>query len=282
MRASHRAEDVVGALDVGHPIADRFAGGVFQGGGASRHRLDGGAQQAHSEDVEGLTAHVFGAHVDDALQAEARTHGGGGHAVLTSPGFGNDPLFAHAQGQQRLAKGVVDLVGAGVVEVLALEPDAGAALGAAVVLAEALGFIEGAGPAHVIAQKRVEAIGESLVLPSFSGGRFQLSQGWHQGFRNVLTAKTAEAAQAIGACGFIQGRGVGQRAGHRRNQAAGSLGSRWGQGRPAIGLKDLDATPLTAAAVGAGVSQVQAHFRARFLAMGIAEAHLQHLHIEWW
>ena len=43
--------------------------------------------------------------------------------VLSGAGLGDDPPLAHPLGQQRLPEGVVDLVGPGVVEVLALEID---------------------------------------------------------------------------------------------------------------------------------------------------------------
>ncbi len=199
MGTRHRTEDVVGALHVGHPVADRFAGGVLEGGGAGGDGAHRCPQQAHAEYVEGLTAHVLGAHVDDALQPEAGADGGGGHAVLTGTGFGNDPLFAHAQGQQRLPEGVVDLVGAGVVEVFALQPDARAALGPAVVLREPLGFIEGIGPPHIGAQQVVEPVGEGRIGPGLSRGLLQLRQGGNQGFRHVLAAELAVATQAVGA-----------------------------------------------------------------------------------
>ena len=47
--------------------------------------------------------------------------GGGGHAVLAGAGLGDEAGLAHPLGEQRLAEHVVDLVRAGVVEVLALE-----------------------------------------------------------------------------------------------------------------------------------------------------------------
>ena len=58
------------------------------------------AQQAHAEDVELLASHVLGAHVDDAFEAEQRADGGGGDAVLSGAGFGDDALLAHALDQQ--------------------------------------------------------------------------------------------------------------------------------------------------------------------------------------
>ena len=47
--------------------------------------------------------------------------------MLARAGLGDDARLAHALGEQRLAEHVVDLVGAGVAEVLALEVDARAA-----------------------------------------------------------------------------------------------------------------------------------------------------------
>jgi hypothetical protein len=49
-------------------------------------------------------------------------HRGRGHAVLPRPGLGDDAALAHAAREQHLPDRVVDLVRAGVVEVLALEP----------------------------------------------------------------------------------------------------------------------------------------------------------------
>ena len=106
-----------------HPVAHGFVDGVAERARAARDRPHFGAQQLHAEHVRLLAANVFFAHVDDALQAEAGTGGGGGHAVLAGAGFGDHALLAHAQREQRLAERVVDLVGAGVIEVFALEID---------------------------------------------------------------------------------------------------------------------------------------------------------------
>ena len=88
-----------------------------------RHRPHFGAQELHAEHVGPLAADVFLAHVDDAFEAEAGAGRGGGHAVLAGAGLGDDALLAHAARQQGLAERVVDLVGAGVVEVFALQID---------------------------------------------------------------------------------------------------------------------------------------------------------------
>ena len=87
-----------------------------------------GAEQVHPGDVERLAAGVDRAHVDGAVEPEVRRRGRAGDAVLAGAGLGDHAGLAHPPGQQRLAEHVADLVGAGVVEVLALEQDPGADL----------------------------------------------------------------------------------------------------------------------------------------------------------
>ncbi len=109
--------------DVGDPVAHGFADGVLERAAAVGDADYVRAQQAHAEDVEALAAHVFFAHVDDAIETEERADGGGGDAVLARAGFGDDAAFAHAAREQRLAETVVDLVRAGVEQVFALDVD---------------------------------------------------------------------------------------------------------------------------------------------------------------
>ena len=126
VRARGGADDVEGVVDVGDPVAQRLVHRVLQ---RARARGDGhhlGAEQLHAEDVGLLPLDVGLAHVDRAGQAEARGDGGGGDAVLAGAGLGDDARLAHAAGEQDLADAVVDLVRAGVVELVALEIDLGA------------------------------------------------------------------------------------------------------------------------------------------------------------
>jgi hypothetical protein len=78
------------------------------------------------------------AHVDHAFQPELGADGGGGHAVLAGAGLGDDAGLAHAAGQHDLAQHVVDLVRAGVVELVALHVD----LRAAQMLGQPFGEVE--------------------------------------------------------------------------------------------------------------------------------------------
>ena len=127
VRPGRRAEDVVGGRDAGDPLAVGVVDRVLEGAGSGGHRHDLGAEQAHACDVERLALGVDLAHEDRALEAEQGGRRGGGDAVLSRPGLGDHALLADALGEQGLAEHVVDLVRAGVVEVLALQDDAGAA-----------------------------------------------------------------------------------------------------------------------------------------------------------
>src|SRR5206468_1048170 len=68
-------------------------------------------------------AHVLLAHVDDALEAEPRTDGRGRNPVLAGSRLRDDPPLAEPTGEDRLAERVVQLMGAGVEQVLPLEID---------------------------------------------------------------------------------------------------------------------------------------------------------------
>ena len=132
VRAEGGAEQVVRRAHVRHPVAHRLVDRVLERARAGGDAPHLGAEEAHARDVRGLALHVLGAHVDDAVEAEEGADGGSGDAVLARARLGDDALLAHPLHEQRLAERVVDLVGAGVAQVLALEEDAAAeALGQA-------------------------------------------------------------------------------------------------------------------------------------------------------
>ena len=118
-----------------------------------------GAEQAHALDVRALAAHVLGAHVDDALEAEARADGRGRDAVLAGAGLGDDPRLAEPLREHGLAERVVQLVRAGVEQVLALQVEALAGR-------EPLGERQRRRAAGVLAPEPVELRGERRVAPA--------------------------------------------------------------------------------------------------------------------
>ncbi len=91
------------------------------------HAHDFRAQQPHAKNIQALPAHVLFAHVDDAFQAKEGAHRSGRHAMLAGAGFGDDAFLAHAPREQGLPQAVVDLVRAGVEQILALDVDLRAA-----------------------------------------------------------------------------------------------------------------------------------------------------------
>ena len=124
VRPGRGAEEVGGVVDAGDPVAQRLVDRVLQRGAAGLDRDDLGAEELHAGDVERLAPGVDGSHVDGAVEVEPRGRGGAGDAVLAGTGLGDHPGLAHPLGQQGLAEDVADLVGPGVVEVLALEQHA--------------------------------------------------------------------------------------------------------------------------------------------------------------
>ncbi len=123
VRADRRSEAVVRAVRVRHPVPQRLVHGRAQRAIPGFDGDDGCAHQPHAADIGRLTLHVERAHINGAGQADAGAGRGRRHAVLPGAGLGDDPACTEPLREQDLAEGVVDLVRAGVREVLALEPD---------------------------------------------------------------------------------------------------------------------------------------------------------------
>ena len=185
---------------VAHRLVDRF----LQRGRAGRHGHDLRAEEPHARDVERLPLHVHRAHVDDAFAAEARRHRGRGDAVLARAGLGDDALLAHAPREQNLAERVVDLVRAGVEQVLALEID----FRAAEFLGQAFGEVERRGPSGEVLQQR----GEFRLERGVAAGAFvfvgEVAQRSHERLGHEHAAVGAEVAVGVGE-GLHEDQGIG-------------------------------------------------------------------------
>jgi hypothetical protein len=108
--------------------------------------------------------------------AVQRRGGGGGHAMLTRAGFGDEAGLAHAPRQQGLADSVVDLVRAGVVEILPLQINPRPArLGG-----QPPGKVQRRGPPDIIPQALAQFPLKGRVVSRFGIGGGQLFQGEHQ------------------------------------------------------------------------------------------------------
>jgi hypothetical protein len=184
----------VGRAHVRHPVAHRLVDGVFEGAAAGVDADHLGAEQPHALDVDRLAPHVLGAHVDDAFEAEERRRRRRRHTVLPGAGLGDDARLLHALGEQALAEGVVELVGAGVQQVLALEEDARAAE----VTRQPVGEPQRRRTAGVVAQQLAQPGAEDFVARRPVVGARQLGHRRHQRLGHEAAAEFAEAAGAIG------------------------------------------------------------------------------------
>ena len=173
-------------LDVRDPVADRLARRLLQRLRAEVDAAHLGAEQPHPLDVGPLAAHVLLAHVDDALEAEARADRRGGDAVLPGARLGDDAPLAEPLREHRLAERVVELVRAGVEEVLALEVDPLAGR-------EALGERERRRPARVRRQQVVELGAEGVVGERLAPAALELVERRDQRLGDVAAAVVAEA-----------------------------------------------------------------------------------------
>ena len=115
--------------------------------------------------------------------------------MLPGAGFGDDTRLAHALGHQNLAQHVVDLVAAGVIQLVALEVD----LGAPQLLGQALGEIERTGPAGIVLEQIVELVLERRIGLGVIVGLFQIEDQRHQRFGDVAAAEDAEMPALVGA-----------------------------------------------------------------------------------
>jgi hypothetical protein len=109
--------------------------------------------------------------------------------VLPRPGLRDDPPLVHAAREQCLPDGVVDLVGAGVVQILALEHHGGADL-----RPEAAGLGDGRRAAHELGQELLVLGPERRIRPDGVIQRREVVQRRDQRLGHVASAVRAEPA----------------------------------------------------------------------------------------
>ena len=137
-RACHCANAIKGVFNIRHPIAQGFIESILQ---RARTRLcwnNRSTQQLHPEHIWHLSGDINLAHIDDTFEAKPCAGRGRCHAMLASPSFGDNPLLAHATGQQDLPHDIVDLVGTGMIQFIAFEIN----LGTLQIIGQAFGKIQ--------------------------------------------------------------------------------------------------------------------------------------------
>src|SRR5580704_3021831 len=190
VRPDGAADDVVGVANVGHPVPDRLVGRVLERCRTAVHGHDLGPEQTHLVNVQRLPAHVLATHVDDALEPQGGTRRRRRDSMLTRPGLGDDPALAHAQREQHLADGVVQLVRAGVEQVLPLQPDLRTGAG----IAEPASVGHRSRTARELCEPALEVRREVRIGECAGHLGLELLERRDEGFRHIGTPIAVEAA----------------------------------------------------------------------------------------
>ena len=201
MRASRRANDVECVMDIGDPVAQPFVHRVLQRASAAGDGNDLCAQQAHAEHIWLLPLNVFCAHVNKAGQAKTCADGCGGNAMLASASFRDDARLAHTNSQQNLANAVVDLMRAGVVQLIALEPDLRAFASWGILadfLGQTLGIIKRRWAADIMFQQIIKLRSKSRVLLRRTIFALQIKHERHECFGDIASAELTKMATLVG------------------------------------------------------------------------------------
>ena len=114
--------------------------------------------------------------------------------MLPGAGLRDDALFAHSPRHHDLAKHVVHLVRASVVQLLAFEID----LGAAQVLGEAFGVIQRRWPADIVFEIAIHFSMKCRVGLCVGVSLLKIEDQRHQRFRDKTAAENAEMAALVG------------------------------------------------------------------------------------
>ena len=125
--------------------------------------------------------------------------------MLAGAGLGDDARLAHALCEKRLTERVVDLVGAGVGEVLALQPDRRAAR----VLREPRGRRQLRRTADELAQEPVELEQERRIGARGAVGVVEFLERVQERLWHIAAAEHAEAAALVGNARVLGGRRIG-------------------------------------------------------------------------
>ena len=205
MRARCGTNEIKGGVDIGDPIAQRFIHRVFKGAAPGAHRYDFSAEQFHAKHIWLLALYILRAHKHYTRQVKTRTNRRCSDAMLARTGLGNDAGLAHALGEQNLAQAIIDLMRAGVVELIALKIDFRALFRAcdfAHMFGQSFSKIERARATNIMLEVIVKLIAKFGV---FLGGFIFLLEREderHERLGNKPAAKNAKAAIFVRAHGI--------------------------------------------------------------------------------
>ena len=168
------------------PVAYRLVGRILEGLVSTVHRIDLSTQHAHALYVRTLTLYIQCAHIHAARHIHQSAHRSCSHSVLTCSRLCYDTSLAHLLGNQDLSDGIVDLMCASVIEVLALQIEL-----ATIFLAHALCEIQWRRTTHIVAQQLTVFLLELLALDDRKIGLLQILDSLVQNLGNISPAELA-------------------------------------------------------------------------------------------
>ena len=180
-------------VDPARPLAHRFRDRVFQSRGAGGDRDHFRAEKTHPVNIESLAFRIFLSHEHDAFHSEKRSRRCGRYAVLSGAGLGDEPCLSHLLCKQCLSEHVVDLMCAGVIQILPLQID----LCASEVLRHPCCVIQSGRTSGVIIKQFFQFFIECRIVLILIIGLFQLDDRIHQRFGNVLSSVLSESASWV-------------------------------------------------------------------------------------
>ncbi len=187
-RAEGGADNVVGLVKGARPVPECLVYRVLEGAGTAGDRHHRRAEKLHVKDVWPLPGNVYLPHVHRALEAELCADRRGGKAVLSRPGFRDNPLFSHPPGEKRLTEGVVDLVGTGVGKPLEFDVD----LCSPHLPGCVFGKEEGRRPSDEIPLDRFELLPEARVPDRLLEGELDLLERRPEHLGDVASPESSE------------------------------------------------------------------------------------------
>ena len=192
MRTDCGANDVERVGRMAAPVANSLVGGILERTVATLDGINLSTEHLHSLHVDMLTLNIESTHIDTTWHIHQRTDSSSSHSMLTCTCLGHNACLAHALGYQDLPDGIVDLVGTGMVEVLALQIEL-----AAISLAHTFGKIKWRRTTHIVAQQLTILILEFLALNDRKIGVLEILHGLIEDFRDISPAKAAIKARSI-------------------------------------------------------------------------------------
>ena len=190
MRPHNGTKTVMGVIDPGCPFPHGLGDRILQRRRAAGHRHHLCPQQLHSVHIQRLPPGILLPHEYHTLHVHQGSSCSSCHTMLSGTGLGDEPGLSHLLCQQSLPQHIVDLVGAGMVQILPLQIN----LCATQSVGQLLCIVQPGGTVCILIQQLRQFPVECGVILVMQICLLQFYDSVHQGLRDVLSAVNAESS----------------------------------------------------------------------------------------